>query len=94
LKAIVYRLRIYASVLDWSHDGGRDITEIYIPKAKIATNKEAIFKSGKDRYEYAKKMKEIDLPDDEVNELQRFVEEKCNAENIVKKWLKRYEKSD
>lgn len=94
MKGIIYKLRVYASVLDWNHDAGREITEIYIPEVKIVANEEAIFQIlDQDRYEHAQKIKEIELPDDEVDELLRFVEKKSNAENIVKEWLNRNEKS-
>ena len=88
MKGIIYKLTVYASILDWNHDAGRDITEIYIPKAKIVANKEAIFQTNDlGRYEHAQKIKEIDLPEDEVKELLRFVKDRKKAESIVKGWL-------
>ena len=79
MRAVKYQIKIYDSVLDFTHEFGHKIEEIFIPEKRIAFNIGNgglnVFKTNKPR----EKGKQINLDDALANELVNLSElnEKC-----------------
>lgn len=85
MKGIRYKIKAYESILEFSHGWYKIIEEIFIPKKMIAFNfygdKLNIFKTGEERYEEALYKEDIEIEEEDVNLLKRYIKlkEKCEA---------------
>ncbi len=90
-----YKLKVYHSVLHWTHGMGEMIEEVFLPEAKVAFNKYGAFRTDEERYEKKKDepapelLDEVEVDDDDVEELQRYLKIKEDVERIIGKYLKR-----
>lgn len=82
-----FRLKVFGSVLDWSHGFGKDVEELFIPELGIGISKGEIFSTSSKRYEKAEELGEVEIRDDDVAVIQEFLRKKEEAMGIAKKYL-------
>ena len=98
VRSIKYRLPIIESVLNWTHGSYRYIEEIYIPEFKIAFNEDGyVFVTEEDRYKDLKLPNDkiikcdileiIELEDEDVNILKRYLKTKKNINKLIEKYF-------
>lgn len=77
MKALKYELTVHRSIIDFTHDFGTRIQEIFIPEKKIIFNlvdeTVNVFRSDEPRHKDDSKPQEIDIPDDLAVKLETFV---------------------
>lgn len=89
MRGVKYRLKVYASALNWSHGFEQDIEEVHLPDLGIAFNAAGglAFKSKDKRYEDAEKIGEVDVDDADAVVLMEYVNTGKNVEEIIKKYM-------
>jgi len=98
MKAIKYQTKICDSVLDGVHGFYYNITEIYIPKLKMAFNeKGGLFKIDKHNSSRVSKenisnVENIEVKKEDMLVLIDFLEHKQNCSKIIKEYFPNIEK--
>jgi len=90
LRAVKYKVKVFGSVLEWSHGMGRKIEEIFIPERgitfSIVDDELHVFKCERERSNEGKE--EIEVSDDLVKLLETFLKIKEECQNRIKHLMK------
>jgi len=89
VRAIKYKVSVYESGLHWLHEAEREIEEVFIPSKKIAFN---IINNSFNAFRCeaprgSKDLIEIEIDDEFVEKLEKFIELKEELINHTKKIL-------
>lgn len=91
LKAVRYKVKVFKSVLDWSHGMGHVIEEVFIPERciifNLADGELHVFKGERERSSVSRE--EIEVDEDLVNLLEKYLKIKEECQNRVKYLFKR-----
>jgi hypothetical protein len=91
MQAQKYKIDVYRSALDFAHGFHATIEEIYIPNRRIYVNfadrTATVFKNDAKRFRTGKEVETIEINDQVVRDLERFVEQKGKIDKIVRKLL-------
>lgn len=90
LRAVKYKVKVFGSVLEWSHGMGRTIEEMFIPEMGITLNivddELHVFKGERERSNEEKE--EIEVSDDLVKLLETYLKIKEECQNRIKHLMK------
>lgn len=92
MKALLYKVSICSSSLDYSHGNFTEILEIYIPEVVVSFNIgfcETLncFYTASSRYEKATLIKELEISDSIVRDLLTIINTRTDICNRVKSML-------
>jgi uncharacterized UBP type Zn finger protein len=89
MEAIKYKIKIYEGTMDFIHDGGQTIEEIYFPEINLTINNKAIFLGNREKSDHDNE-EVIEIPDDIANNLialASVLSTKTNLEEQIRKYL-------
>jgi DNA-binding protein len=87
MQAKKYKIDAYQGVLDFTHDFHTTIDEIYIEErgiyANFADKNANVFRDDASRFDKGRKVETIEISDQVVRELGKYIEHKEEIEKIV-----------
>ena len=87
MKALKYKLFIYEGTMDFVHEGGHTIEEIFIPDEKIIFNEQFVFKYPDARADIQTAIEKIEVDDKFVDILKKYLKYKNKIEKERKKYF-------
>lgn len=90
IKAVIYTIEVYNSVLDFTHGFSFKIKELFIPSYNLScniSNSLVVFSPDEQRYDEPVSFEEIEIDKSLADGLKTFLQEKHFLEREVRKIL-------